>query len=58
MSKAPAITTRGPGRPLTGDAKMTSRTFRATPDQLAKLDALGGSEWIRKKIDAAKDPRA
>lgn len=47
----------GAGRPpLNGDEAMKTGTFRRTQAQADKLERLGGSEWIRKKIDAAKDP--
>lgn len=28
--------------------------IRLTPDMRAKLDALGGAQWIREQIEAAK----
>lgn len=47
----------GAGRPpLDGQEAMKTRTFRATDAQAEKLERLGGSEWIRRKIDSAKDP--
>lgn len=42
----------GAGRPSTG---LTERlNIRCTPEEKAKLDKLGGSEWIRAQIQKAK----
>jgi hypothetical protein len=45
---------RGP-KPLHGE-NMQAFHFRMTAAQREKLDALGGSAWIRKQIDKAKVP--
>ena len=45
------------GGQLLGDRKMITHTFRASEDQLLKLDALGGAAWLRAAIDAAPWPR-
>jgi hypothetical protein len=42
----------GSGRPSSG---LTERAqIRLTPEEKAKLDRLGGSEWIREQIRRAK----
>ena len=33
---------------------MRSHTIRTTDTQWEKLETLGGAEWLRKQIDAAK----
>ena len=46
---------RPPGRPPVADsARLRVGTMRLTQAQWDKLAALGGAEWLRKKIDAAK----
>lgn len=45
------------GRKCIGDKKMGSGTFRRSDEQAQKLDALGGSQWIRDQLDAAAWPR-
>jgi len=35
---------------------MVPVTLRMTADQQAKLGRLGGPEWVRKRIDKARDP--
>lgn len=50
---------RAPGagrKPINGEA-MKTRSIRCTALQDQKLDALGGSEWIRTQVDAAPWPR-
>lgn len=47
-----ASTKRGPGRP--SDNPLTAMIkSRVSPQQKAKFEALGGSEWLRKQLDAA-----
>lgn len=48
------------GRPPKGTATMTGQPLqiRLTAEQRAKLDALGGAEWVRQRIDRAKAPIA
>ena len=41
---------------LYGGEAMKPRTIRMTDAQAAKLDRLGGGQWIRDRIDKAKDP--
>lgn len=41
--------------PLSPDGSVTMN-IRMTPAQRAKLDALGGAQWIRERIDRAKEP--
>lgn len=45
--------TKKPGKPLLSTEVMTTRTYRATDAQKAKVDKLGGAKWIRKQIDDA-----
>ncbi len=48
---------RPAGRPVKYDGeKLTPFSFRVTGPQRQKLEKLGGAKWLRKKIDAAKDP--
>ena len=49
---------RGQGRkPLTEPSTaMTTTTIRLQPEQRDKLVRLGGSTWVRTKIDAAREP--
>jgi len=45
----------GSGRPSSG---LTERFHgRCTPEEKAKLDRLGGSEWVREQIQRAKEPQ-
>ena len=45
----------GAGRKaLDGATDLVMTTIRITPEQLEKLQRLGGSVWIRRKIDTAK----
>lgn len=47
---------RGQGRkPLSGSEKTVSKTFRMTEAQAAKVDRLGGAQWLRERIDKAKE---
>lgn len=43
---------RSPGRPTEQPLTVSIRA-RCSPAQLDKFHALGGSEWLRKQIDAA-----
>lgn len=46
---------RGQGRKsLQGAGKSPVLQVRVTPAQKAKVELLGGSEWVRKMIDEAK----
>jgi len=45
----------GAGRPMLGDEVMKSRTVRMTDAQWLKCQRLGGGDFIRNKIDQAKD---
>lgn len=47
---------RGP-KPLNGDEKMGTGTFRRTNEQAAKFDALGGATWLRATLDNTPWPR-
>jgi hypothetical protein len=40
--------------PKPPEEKLEQRSLRLTKAQWAKLAALGGAEWIRKKINAAR----
>lgn len=46
-----------PGRKCFGKEKMGTGTFRRSEDQAKKLDALGGSQWIRDQLDTTAWPR-
>lgn len=47
----------GAGRkPIYADQPMKLFTCRLTEDQIAKLNALGGAQWLRERIDRAKWP--
>jgi hypothetical protein len=47
---------RGQGRkPLSGSEPTTSMTIRLTKTQREKLRWLGGAQWVRDKIDRAKE---
>ena len=52
------IDKRKPGRPaLPPGAGKTARVeLRLTEHQRDKLERLGGAEWVRRRIDAAKEP--
>lgn len=43
-------------KPLSPELKKKTGTFRRTPAQAAKLEALGGAAWICAQIDAAPWP--
>jgi hypothetical protein len=46
---------RPQGRPAVSDAeRLLVATVRLNAAQIAKLKALGGSEWLRDRIDRAK----
>ena len=48
---------RGQGRKsLQGAGKSPVLQVRVTPAQKAKVDSLGGAEWVRGMIDRAKLP--
>lgn len=48
---------RPPGRPTVSEAdRLRVGTIRLTQAQWDKLAALGGAEWMRQKISAAKAP--
>jgi hypothetical protein len=51
-------TQRPPGRPVVPEAdRLRIGTIRLTQAQWDKLAALGGAEWLRKKIDNARVPK-
>lgn len=58
---APAQPKRMGRPPLAPDAKRAPetrpRSIRLTDDLAAKLDRLGGSQWIREQIEQAPEPR-
>lgn len=46
---------RGQGRKsLQGAGESPVLRVRVTPEQKAKVESLGGAEWVRKMIDKAK----
>lgn len=46
----------GAGRPREYDEEvMKPRTYRMTDEQAAKLDRLGGAQWLRERIDEAEE---
>ena len=46
---------RGQGRkPLQEGVETVTFTLRMTPEQKAKVIALGGGKWVRDRIDRAK----
>lgn len=51
-------TKRPPGRPpAPEDARRSARVeLRLTQAQRDKLERLGGAEWVRSRIDRARDP--
>ena len=51
---------RPPGRPPAAPAARRAARFelRLTEAQREKLERLGGAEWLRRRIDAAKEPAA
>lgn len=52
IKKAPT----GAGRPRFGAEILLPTTIRLSQAQREKLDRLGGADWVRRKIDSAKDP--
>ena len=52
------MTKRPPGRPpAPEDARRSARVeLRLTQAQRDKLERLGGAEWVRSRIDRARDP--
>ena len=50
---------RGQGRkPVKQGEETVTFSLRMTPEQRAKLARLGGAEWVRQKIDRAKEPNS
>lgn len=50
---------RGQGRkPIKAGEKTVSISFRGTEAQRERFKALGGGEWVRDLLDAAKWPKA
>jgi len=50
---------RGQGRkPIKEDQDTVTVSLRLTVGQRDKLARLGGAEWVRQKIDRAKEPNA
>lgn len=47
---------RGQGRKPVGEEPMIPVTVKMQPKQKEKLSRLGGSKWIRDRIDQAKEP--
>jgi len=59
IQAADAVATKRPGRPRKDRpaGKRLTFTFEIeTPEQRAKLDALGGGAWLRERIDRARAP--
>ena len=47
---------RGQGRkPVKQGEETVTVSLRMTPEQRAKLSRLGGAEWVRTKIDKARE---
>lgn len=47
------------GRPLKGRSPLgVPLMIRLSAEQRAKLDALGGPDWLRERIDRARAPTA
>jgi hypothetical protein len=47
---------RGQGRkPVKAGERTVSKTFRMTEAQAAKVERLGGAQWVRERIDKAKE---
>jgi len=46
---------RAQGRKPLGRSETVSFSIRMTAEQREKLDGLGGSKWVRLKIDEAED---
>lgn len=44
------------GRPLIGEERMKPHTIRTTDAQWEKFLRIGGPDWFRAKVDAAKEP--
>jgi hypothetical protein len=42
-------------KPLSSAEKTVSKTFRMTEAQAAKVERLGGAQWVRERIDKAKE---
>ncbi|MDP9892581.1 hypothetical protein J2W32_000975 [Variovorax boronicumulans] len=48
----------GQGRkPLVGDKPLIGVTLKMSEEQRAKLQRLGGAQWVRDRIDKAKSPK-
>ena len=65
MTKAAATTTKhgGPGRgqgrkPVKQGEETVTLSLRVTVAQREKLARLGGAEWVRRRIDKAREPNA
>jgi hypothetical protein len=49
---------RGQGRkPLQEGVETVTLSLRMTPAQRDKLARLGGAQWVRDRIDRAKEPK-
>lgn len=49
----------GAGRPrIDADARSVTTSISLTPEQRDKLGRLGGSPWIRERIDKAREPQS
>lgn len=59
MTTAQTTTARRPGRPAGSSTERTATLppVRCTPEQRAKFDELGGSNWLREAIDKARLPK-
>jgi hypothetical protein len=47
---------RGQGRKTIGDTPTTVRSVRLTQAQWEKYVRLGGTDWLRQRLDKAKEP--
>lgn len=61
--KTPRSTRGGPGRgqgrkALAEGVQTVAVPIRMTPDQRAKLARLGGPQWVRDRIDKAREPES
>jgi hypothetical protein len=58
LAKARPPSDRGQGRkPLSSAEKTVSKTFRLTEAQAAKVERLGGAQWVRDRIEKAKEQK-
>lgn len=53
MPKKPETKRRG--RPPVDNPLSARVELRLTPEQRAKLERLGGAQWVRERIDSARD---